>query len=98
MKDQVVEPLQQRHEDSVYQLHEVARVRAEMVRPNVAGPKWGGYTCDLLRIAGLARAIQMRLPYLHSCTPNYCLKERSLVAAERVFAVFSVQGSPGYAR
>ena len=42
MKDQVVEPLQQRHEDSVYQLHEVARVRAEMVRPNVAGPKWGG--------------------------------------------------------
>ena len=26
-----------------------------------------------LRIAGLARSVQTRLPYLHSCTPLYCL-------------------------
>ena len=33
-------------------------------------------SCQRLRIAGLARAIQMRLPYLHRCSPVYCLKDR----------------------
>ena len=33
-------------------------------------------SCRRLRIAGLARAIQMRLPYLHRCSPVYCLKDR----------------------
>ena len=33
-------------------------------------------SCQRLRIAGLARAIQMRLPYRHRCSPVYCLKDR----------------------
>ena len=49
---------------------------AEMVRPDVTGQGWGGYDVEKLRIAGLARAIQTRLPYLHHCNPVYCLKDR----------------------
>ena len=40
---------------------------AELVRPNVSGAHWGGFDLDRLRIAGLARAVQTRLPYLHHC-------------------------------
>ena len=78
-KGQVVKPLDEGEyqEDAVYQHAWVARVSGEMVRPNVAGERWGGYDVEKLRIAGLARSIQIRLPYLHSCTPNYCLKDRS---------------------
>ena len=36
--------------------------------------KWS--SCRRLYIAGLARTIQMRLPYLHRCSPIYCLKDR----------------------
>ena len=52
------------------------RVTAEMVRPSVHGPTYGGFTYEKLRIAGLARHIQTRM-YLHSCSPVYCLKNRS---------------------
>ena len=65
-------------EDTLYQLSEAGRVSAEMVRPDVSGPSWGGYAdVSKLRIAALARSIQYRIPYLHSCTPAYCLKDRS---------------------
>ena len=65
-------------EDTLYQLSEAGRVSAEMVRPDVSGPSWGGYAdVSRLRIAALARSIQYRIPYLHSCTPAYCLKDRS---------------------
>ncbi len=76
-REQRVAPLAERHEDNVYQVREVARISAEMARPDVTGERWGGYTAATLRMVGLARAIQSRLPYLHSCTPNYCLKNRS---------------------
>ena len=45
-----------------------ARVSAELVRPDVSGPKWGGYDLEQMRVAFLARAIQTRLPYIHHCT------------------------------
>ena len=50
---------------------------AELVRPDVSGENWGGYNLEKLRVAGLARAVQTRLPYLHHCTPLYCLKNRA---------------------
>ena len=76
--EQKVEPLKEKQEDTCYQYHQMARVTAELVRPDVSGDKWGGYdSVEKLRIAGLARAVQTRLPYLHSCTPIYCLKNRS---------------------
>ena len=63
----------------MYYKAEVARVWAEMIRPDVAVAgegAWGGYTYDLLMVAGLARHIQATL-YLHTCTPNYCLKNHA---------------------
>ena len=60
-------------EDSIYHLFECGRVMAEMVRPNVKGANWGGYADrGCLQIAGLARAIQIKLRYPHVCTPQYC--------------------------
>ena len=66
-------------EDSVYQLSELARISAEMPRPDVSseGVKWGGFDWDTLRIAGLARAVLVKLNYLHVCTPAYCLLNRA---------------------
>ncbi len=65
-------------EDSLYHLFECGRVLAEMARPNVAGENWGGYRDrECLQLAGLARAIQIKLRYPHVCTPQYCLKDRS---------------------
>ena len=55
----------------------MARVTAELVRPDVGGEQWGAYDVDKMRIAFLARIIQTRLPYIHSCTSSYCLKNRS---------------------
>ena len=74
---QTVAPLKEKQHDHVYHQAHVAKITGEMVRPDVAGANWGGYTMEMLRIAGLARAVQTRLPYLHSCTPLYCLKNRS---------------------
>ena len=76
-RTQKVAPLTERIEDTIYQEFEVGRVWAECVRPNVAGERWGGYDYAKMRVAGLARAIQTRLPYLHPCNPAYCLKERA---------------------
>ena len=79
---QTVEPLRDSedklyvHEDDMYHRAEMARVTAEMVRPDVSGGQWGGYSVEKLRIAGLARAIQSRL-LLHVCSPKYCLQDRS---------------------
>ena len=72
-------PLDQtvKQEDNVYQHAEVGPITAEMVRPDVSGIRWGGYDLEKLRIAGLARAVQMRLPYTHVCSAFYCLKNRS---------------------
>ena len=62
-----------------YRAH-VARVNAELARPFVGtfadGTQRGGFTFEKMRIAGLARTIQTRL-YIHSCGPNYCLKNRA---------------------
>ena len=74
---QKVEPLKEFQHDTVYQQAFVGPITAEMVRPDVRGTNWGGYDVEKLRIAGLARAIQMRLPYLHHCSSLYCLKNRS---------------------
>ena len=76
-RDQNVEPLKEPQADNVYQHAHVGHINGEMVRPDVSGDRWGGYDFEKLRIAGLARAVQTRLPYLHSCTPLYCLKNRS---------------------
>ena len=74
--DQHVDALPKPHEDDMYHTAEMARVTAEMVRPNVSGANFGGYDVDKLRIAGLARTIQSRL-LLHCCNIKYCLKDRS---------------------
>ena len=50
---------------------------AEMVRATVTAQNFGGYDVDMLRIASLARMIQIRCGYLHSCSPTYCLKDRA---------------------
>ena len=78
-RDQIVHDLKgvEYQEDSLYQLARAGRVSAEMVRPDISGLAWGGYDCHRLRIAGLARSIQYRVPYLHSCSPSYCMKDRS---------------------
>ena len=72
-----VEPLTEFQHDTVYQQAFVGPITAEMVRPDVTGANWGGYDVEKLRVAGLARAIQMRLPYLHHCSSLYCLKNRN---------------------
>ena len=72
-----MESLKEKQEDNVYQVAHVGPIVAELVRPDVHGKSWGCYTVESMRIAGLARAIQTRLPYLHSCTSFYCLKNRS---------------------
>ena len=71
---QEVKPLAEKHEDVVYHRYHMARVTAELVRPDVSGPNWGGYDLDQMKIAFLARAVQTRLPYIHFCTSNYCLR------------------------
>ena len=74
-----VTKLEDYHEDSVYLLSEVARVSAEMQRPDVSSEsvKWGGFDWDTLRIAGLARAVLIKLNCLHVCSPAYCLLNRA---------------------
>ena len=76
-RDSAVPSMGERQEDNVYQTHHVGHMTAEMVRPDVSGPGWGGYDVEKLRIAGLARAVQSRLPYCHACNPAYCLKDRT---------------------
>ena len=61
--------------DSCYQLAEMGRVSAEMVRPIVTPRDFGGYDIESLRIGALARNILIRLRYLHVCSPVYCLKD-----------------------
>ena len=39
--DQEVKPLAEKQEDTVYHRFHMARVSAELVRPDVSGPKWG---------------------------------------------------------
>ena len=67
-------------EDEMYHRLQMARVSAEMVRPDIinngAEALWGGYNVGSMRVAFLARAIQSRL-YLHSRSAKYCLKNRS---------------------
>ena len=77
-RTQVVEPLSEKDfkEDEMYHHAHCARVVAEMVRPSVPMPEYGGFNYENMRIAGLARHIQTRI-YLHSCSPVYCLKGRN---------------------
>jgi hypothetical protein len=61
----VVEPYQ---EDEVYYTFKMARVCAELIRPDVRriGDKqrpWGGFDFDSLVVAGYARAVQTRNGY-----------------------------------
>ena len=72
---QKVEPLPagEFQHDHVYHHAHVGPMVAELVRPDVSGDHWGGYDLEKLRIAALSRAVQCRLPYLHHCTPLYCL-------------------------
>ena len=74
---QKVDPLPTFQHDHVYHHAHVGPMIAELVRPDVSGDHWGGYDLERLRVAGLARAVQTRLPYLHRCTPLYCLKNRA---------------------
>ena len=62
---QEVKPLAEKTEDACYHRFHMARVTAELVRPCVAGPKWGGFDLEMMQVAFLARAIQTRLPYVH---------------------------------
>ena len=85
---QEVKPLAEKTEDACYHRFHMARVTAELVRPCVAGPKWGGYDLEMLQIAFLARAVQTRLPYVHFCTTNYCLRNRNSCRPPRGGAKF----------
>ena len=78
---QKVEPLKDVQHDHVYQAAHVGPMVAELVRPDVSGENWGGYDLERLRISGLARAVQTRLPYLHHCTPLYCLTVTEKIVA-----------------
>ena len=49
--------------DSCYQLNEMGRVSAEMVRPIVTPRDFGGYDIESLRIGSLARTVSIRLTY-----------------------------------
>ena len=49
--------------DSCYQLNEMGRVSAEMVRPIVTPRDFGGYDIESLRIGALSRTILIRLKY-----------------------------------
>lgn len=64
--------------DSCYQLAEMGRVSAEMVRPTVTPGDFGGYDVEMLRMAALARTMLIRLKYLHICSPVYCLKDATI--------------------
>ena len=77
--NQTVPKLDTFQEDSLYQLAHLGRISGEMPRADVssAAVKWGGYTFDSLRVAGLARSVLIKLGYCHSCTPHYCLLNRS---------------------
>ena len=75
---QVVPGLSHKQEDSCYQFAEMGKVSAEMVRPTVTHGDWGGYDFETFRFAAFMRTKLIRSRYLHTCTPKYCLKERSL--------------------
>ena len=69
--DQTVAPLDDPHEDNCYHQVHMARVNAELVRPNVGGEKFGGFDhVEKLRVAFLARAVQTRLPRSQCCSPR----------------------------
>ena len=76
---QVVPELPEKQEDSCYQLAEMGRVSAEMVRPTVTPGDFGGFDFETFRFAAFVRTKQIRSCYLHVCTPKYCLKDRSNV-------------------
>ena len=76
---QVVPGLSHKQEDSCYQFAEMGKVSAEMVRPTVTHGDWGGYDFETFRFAAFMRTKLIRSRYLHTCTPKYCLKERSLL-------------------
>ena len=63
-------------EDEMYHAYHIARIWAELVRPDVSnkpgGAAWNGYDNAQLRIAGLCRAIQTK-NYIHQCSQRYCL-------------------------
>ena len=54
-RTQVVEPLSEKDfkEDEMYHHAHCARVVAEMVRPSVPLPNYGGFNYEKMRIAGL---------------------------------------------
>ena len=54
---QKVPKVTQHQEDDMYHRAHVGRVNAEMVRPDVGGSNFGGYDFEMMRIAGLARAV-----------------------------------------
>jgi len=71
-------PLEKPQHDNIYHDAHVGEMTAELVRPKIsAADAWGGWNIDKMRIAFLARAVQTRLPYVHSCSSLYCLKNRS---------------------
>ena len=74
--EQKITPQAEYQEDNLYHKYECGRISGEMPRPNVGGDIWGGFDIERLRIASLARLVLERLPHLHRCTPNYCLKDR----------------------
>ena len=79
------------------------RLRTQ-VRPTVKHGDWG-YDIEMLRIAGLARYVQMRMGYLHSYTPAPGLKVTCHHAPPRakirtralrlVFGLMRTPASPG---
>ncbi len=76
---QTVAKLDVCQEDSIYQLAELGRISGEMPRANVSSSvvRFGDCDYDSLRVAGLARSVLIRLGYCHTCSPNYCLLNRS---------------------
>ena len=63
---QHVPELQQPQFDSCYHTHEMARISAEMVRPIITPGTWGGYDVEMMRIASLARFVQIAPAFLRA--------------------------------
>ena len=60
-----VEPQKQVQADNVYQTAHVGEIIAEMVRPNVSGPTWGGYDVEKLLAFNTGLETVYMLPKLH---------------------------------
>ena len=84
--------------DSCYQLNEMGRVSAEMVRPIVTPRNFGNYDIESLRIGGLARTILIRLKYPVVARICVCLTYARHMRAYVICGICHMRGMCGILR